>query len=219
MLGARAITFFWARENSGEQDVSKYMRDALRFSLQREFEAMAFYESALDGVKDPEARAALEFLSREERRHLSELSERFARERLGEEGTERFLDELRTVSEARGRDRIQAILSGREPGAQAILRAAVVEEKRSQDLYRLNARTMPDQEARAFYMGLMKEEKEHVKTLKAVLRLIEQGVVSPADLRVQGRRARRATAKPGSTSPSRRGPGGKAKPKGRPVHR
>jgi rubrerythrin len=194
------------------------MRDALRFSLQREFEAMAFYDAALDGVKDPDARAAIEFLSREERRHLSELSERFAREHLGGEGTERFLDELRTVSKVRGRDRIQAILSGKEPGAQAILRAAVVEEKRSEDLYRLNARTMPDQEARAFYVGLMKEEKEHIKTLKAVLRLIERGVVSPADLRVKGSRARRRPAKPGSTSPARRGPGGKAKPKGGPIH-
>ena len=60
--------------------MSEYMRDALRFSLQREFEAMAFYEAALGRVRDPEARAALEFLSREEKRHLSELSERFARE-------------------------------------------------------------------------------------------------------------------------------------------
>jgi rubrerythrin len=90
------------------------MRDALRFSLQREFEAMAFYEAALGRVKDPEARAALEFLFREERRHLSELSERFARERLGEEGTQRFLDELRSLSEITGA--IGSRSWGRSPG-------------------------------------------------------------------------------------------------------
>ena len=183
------------RDATGEKDVSEFMRDALRFSLQREFEAMAFYEAALGWVRDPEARAALEFLSREERRHLSELSERFARARLGEEGTQRFLDELRSLSQVRGRDRISAILSGGEPGARAILRAALEEEKRSEDLYRLNARTMPDAEARAFYVGLMKEEKEHVKTLKAVLRLIEQGIVHPDDLQVRGARPRRKPAK------------------------
>jgi len=194
--------------------MSEYMRDALRFSLQREFEAMAFYEAALDGVRDPEARAALEFLSREERRHLSELSERFARERLGEEGTSKFLDELRSASVTRGRDRLQGILSGGEPGAQAILRAALLEEKRSEDLYRLNARTMPDMEARAFYMGLMKEEKEHVKTLKAVLRLIERGVVHPGDLRVRGTGPRPGTTRKG---PSKKGPARTAKSAGRPV--
>jgi hypothetical protein len=79
-----------------------------------------------------------------------------------------------------------------------------VEEKRSGDLYRLNARTMPDTEARSFYVGLMKEEKEHVKTLKAVLRLIEQGVVHPGDLRVRPGRPRRAATK---GAPSKRGPG------------
>lgn len=190
------------------------MRDALRFSLQREFEAMAFYEAALGRVKDPEARAALEFLSREEKRHLSELSERFARERLGEEGTSKFLDELRSASVVRGLDRIQAILSGGEPGAQAILRAALMEEKRSEDLYRLNARTMPDPEARAFYVGLMKEEKEHVKTLKAVLRLIEKGVVHPGDLRARSAAPRPATAKKSS---SKQATASTARTAGRPV--
>jgi rubrerythrin len=104
---------------------------------------MAFYEAALGRVRDPESRAALEFLSQEERRHLSELSERFARARLGEEGTRQFLEELRSLSVVRGRDRLEAILSGGEPAAPAILRAALEEEKRSEDLYQLNARTMP----------------------------------------------------------------------------
>ena len=183
--------------------MSEYMRDALRFSLQREFEAMAFYEAARGRVRDEEARAALEFLSREERRHLAELSERFAQERLGEEETRRFLDELRSLSEIKGREKLEAILSRGEADARAILRAALEEEKRSEDLYQLNARTMPDAEARAFYVGLMKEEKEHVKTLKAVLRLIERGVVHPGDLRVRGARTRRGPAKEGIGTESR----------------
>jgi len=185
--------------------LSDYMRDALRFSLQREFEAMAFYEAALGRVRDGEARAALEFLSREERRHLAELSERFARERLGEEETRRFLDALRSLSEIKGREKLEAILSRGEADAKAILRAALEEEKRSEDLYRLNARTMPDVETRALYLGLMKEEKEHVKTLKAVLRLVEKGVVDPRDLRVRGSRTGRGTMKrDDSTPPSSR---------------
>jgi rubrerythrin len=172
------------------------MRDALRFSLQREFEAMAFYEAALGRVQDAEARSALEFLCREERRHLGELAERFARERLGEEGTRRYLDVLRSASEVKGRETLDAVLSRGEPDARAILKAALEEEKRSEDLYRLNARTMPDVEVRAFYLGLMREEKEHVKTLRAVLRLVEKGVVDPRDLRVRGSRAGRGPTKP-----------------------
>ena len=213
MLEARTRRNRKMRPPAREKGLSEYMRDALRFSLQREFEAMAFYEAALGRVRDGEARAALEFLSREERRHLAELSERFAWERLGKEETRRFLDDLRSLSEIKGREKLEAILSRGEADARAILRAALEEEKRSEDLYRLNARTMPDVDARALYLGLVKEEKEHVKTLKAVLRLIEKGVVDPRDLRVRGSRAGRGTMKR-KTVPSKKEP---AKTKGRPV--
>ncbi len=164
------------------------MRDALRFSLKRELEAMALYEAALARVRDGGARAVLEFLAAEERRHLDEMRGRFARGSRGEPEVKEALDELRRAAERNASEKLEGILTRGPLEALPVLRAALQEEKRSEELYKLNASTAPDVEVRAFYRGLVEEEKEHVKTIKAALRLVQKGIVDPRHLRPRRRR-------------------------------
>ncbi len=169
------------------------MRDALQFGLKREFEAMALYEAALEHVEDPDARATLEFLVAEERRHLGELSKGLARVRLGEAEVRRLVDDLRQGGRRRARAKMEELLAQGPPDAETILKVALAEERESEDVYKLNASTMPDIDVRALYLELMNEEKEHIKTIKAALRLIQRGIVDPRNLR------------PGQPRPKRKG--------------
>jgi rubrerythrin len=165
------------------------MRDALHFGLKREFEAMALYEAALGHVKDPDARATLEFLVAEERHHLGELSKGLARTKLGEEEVGRLLDDLREGGRRRAEAKMKELLAEGPPDAETILKAALAEERESEEVYKLNARTMPDIEVRALYLELMNEEKDHIKTIKAALRLVQRGIVDPRNLQAgQGRK-------------------------------
>jgi rubrerythrin len=159
------------------------MRDALQFGLKREFEAMALYEAALRHVEDPDARATLEFLVAEERRHLGELSKGLARARLGEAEVRRLVDDLREGGRRRARAKMKELLDQGPPDAETILKMALAEERESEDVYKLNASTMPDIDVRALYLELMNEEKEHIKTIKATLRLVQRGIVDPRNLR------------------------------------
>jgi len=163
------------------------MHDALRFSLKREIEAMAFYEIALERVRDAGARAALAFLAEEESRHVGELRERLARSSMDEPRVRGMIDALRRAAQRIAQEKLAGILAQGSLEAIAVLRVALQEEKRSEELYKLNASTMPDVEVSTFYRGLVQEEREHVKTIKAAIRLVEKGIIDPKYLRPRGR--------------------------------
>jgi rubrerythrin len=171
------------------EDMKDQMARAIEMALAHELEAELFYTEASRLYDPGEARATFSFLAKEEAKHRQELAGRFRDliEELGlreKTSPEAFMDDLRPRVEEK-----LSQLKLPELGSRDILELALSEERRAKDLYSLNASIFTEPKLKQLFSMLAKEEEEHIKTLKALLRLMDREIISPEQL-VQDREAK-----------------------------
>lgn len=152
-------------------------------ALAHEIEAQLFYSTAsqLDLASD-EAKATLAFLAKEEVKHHKELKDRFL-EVINELDMEKKIDADAVIREVMGQ--VEGKVAGlklHKLSTREILEMALKEERRAKDLYTLNASIYPEPQVKQTFLMLAKEEEEHIKTLKALLRLMDKDIISPERL-------------------------------------
>ncbi len=160
-------------------EMKEQLARAIEMSLTHEVEAELLYSKASQLDLDEDKKATLTLLAKEEAKHLEDLQEQF-----------RDLIEELGLAE---RVSIEAIMAGALPRVEEklgrmglqdlpyrdILELALKEERRAKDLYMLNASIFTQPELKQFFVMLAKEEEEHIRTLKALIHLVDKEIISP----------------------------------------
>jgi rubrerythrin len=163
-------------------DTRDQLAQAIEMALAHELEAEQFYSRASQLDLADEAKNTFAFLANEELRHHQELKERFTeviREfDLGEKiDPETFIKDVL--------EQVEAKITGmnlQELEARDILEMALKEERKAKDLYLLNASIYTHPEIKKTFLMLAKDEEEHIKTLRALIHLLERDIISPERL-------------------------------------
>lgn len=163
-------------------DSKEQMAQAIEMALAHELEAEQFYARASQLELAEEAKATLAFLAREELRHHQELKERFVE----------VIQDMDLEKKVEAEDYIGDLLEQVEQKLESmnlqelktrdILEMALKEERKAKDLYLLNASVYTQPEVKKTFMTLAKDEEEHIKTLKALLHLLDKDIISPERL-------------------------------------
>lgn len=163
-------------------DTKEQLAQAIEMALAHELEAEQFYLRASMLDLEVEAKKTFAFLAKEEVKHHQELKERFSEliEEMGlqeEVDTEVFVAGLLAKVEKKIAEMNLQELTVRE-----ILEMALKEERNAKDLYQLNASVYTQPEIKKTFLMLAKDEEEHIKTLKAMIHLLERDIISPERL-------------------------------------
>ena len=152
--------------------------NALERAMAHELSAVEVYSQAAEVVKGRENKALLRFLAGEETQHMEQLADRISRYRPGD-AVPRAGDIKRKYRHAIAREVEESVdrlvrrskenlpLTWRD-----VITFAVAQEKQSKSLYQMTMRVVPDPSLRALFEELVKQEKEHIKTLQAIERLL-----------------------------------------------
>lgn len=160
-------------------ETKEQMARAIEMSLSHEVEAELLYSKASQLDLDEDKKATLALLAKEEAKHLEDLQERFGD----------LIEELGLAE----RVSIEAIIAGALPRVEEklsqmkiqdmpyrdILEQALKEERQAKDLYMLNASIFAQPELKQFFVMLAKEEEGHIRTLKALIHLVDKEIISP----------------------------------------
>jgi len=163
-------------------EMKEQMARAIEMSLAHEVEAELLYSKASQLNLAEENKATLSFLAKEESKHLQELRERFD-DLIEELGLAEKVSVEAIIADAlpRVEDKL-ARMNLQDLPFRDILEMALKEERKAKELYLLNASIFTDPELKQFFVMLAKDEEEHIKTLKALLHLVDKDIISPDQL-------------------------------------
>jgi rubrerythrin len=163
-------------------DSKEQMARAIEMALAHELEAEKFYTKASQLELAEEAKSTLAFLAKEELKHHQELRDRFI-EVIQEMDLEKKVDAEDYIRDliAQAEEKLER-LNLHELNTREILEIALKEERKAKDLYLLNASVYTQPEVKKTFMTLAKDEEEHIKTLKALIHLLDKDIISPERL-------------------------------------
>lgn len=163
---------------------------ALRMAINREVVSFLYYD-ILAGQKNlPDyLKEVFRFLAGGERDHLVKLAGRLRGEsRDSLDDVADLIEKNRILVRDKVREEVAAAARKGYPQPQEVLGRAVKKEQQSARFYTFYSGTVKDREVRAFFKGLLNEEKEHVKVMKALHLLVEKGIVGVDNLARQGKK-------------------------------
>jgi rubrerythrin len=163
-------------------DTKEQLAQAIEMALAHELEAEQFYLRASMLDLEVEAKKTFAFLAKEEVRHHQELKDRFS-ELIVEMGLEEEVDtEVFVAGLLMKVEKKVTKMNLQQVTVREILEMALKEERNAKDLYQLNASVYTQPAIKKTFLKLAKDEEEHIKTLKALIHLLERDIISPERL-------------------------------------
>jgi len=182
-MGARGLGMSAQQSNPSYDE-----EDALERAMLHELSALEAYARAAELVKGRDCKAFLRFLAREELTHLEALEERIAEHKTRQNvpAARELKKKYKTRIEREVEGQVESLIrKAPRSGAltwREIIKFSIAGEKKAMNLYKLNARMAPDASLRPLFEKLANQEKEHIKTLQAIERLLNSGIIRPQDL-------------------------------------
>lgn len=157
--------------------MDNYYCKALKVALEFESEGLSFYRDSIDKTNDPFARKALNFLVKEEEKHIDKII-RFNNYLLGKEEFD-----LNAECNSKVSERMHKLVSFvvNEPLEKItesssdidVYESAMELEKRGYELYEKFSREEKDKRVRQFFSFLVDEEAKHYNLLQNSKRYLE----------------------------------------------